>query len=92
MVDRRILKWPLWDLSQPSFDELVAIDAYPSLGVDHVSMQSSVLTLWSLGDLNCAKIKRRFRIVETGQSTEPTGNYLGSVHERVFVWHVFEIF
>lgn len=92
MTDRRILKYVLWCVEAPSFDEFMEIDAPPSIGINHIAKEGRHLHLWSLVELNHKPIKRRFRIVATGQSTEPTGNYLGTVHERSFVWHVFEVF
>jgi hypothetical protein len=86
-----MLKYPLWDVSQGAFDEFVEIQGYNSLGVNHVAMQGSAVTLWSLGDMAEAKIKRRFRIVGTGQDV-PVGDYLGTVHDRAYVWHIFEVF
>jgi L-arabinose isomerase len=90
--DRRMLKWPLWNMEHAAFNEVIEVEAYPSLGISHVAMQGSHITLWCLGDMKSAKVIRRFRICGTGHDTEPTGNYLGTVHERVFVWHIFELF
>jgi len=92
MSDRRMFKYPLFDVSQAAFDEITEVMAPPSLGINHIAMQNSVVTLWSLVDIESKPIKRRFRIVGTGHEMEPIGNYLGSVQERVFVWHIFEIF
>lgn len=91
MQDRRMLKYPLFDVLVGAFNETVTVRTPRSLGINHIAMQNGVATLWSLVDLETDPIDRTFRIVGTGDKMEPVGNYLGTVHERVFVWHIFEI-
>jgi hypothetical protein len=89
--DRRMLKFRLFPVLEPCFDEIVTIHAQPDLGVSHVAMQDGVVTLWALCDLYEPKSLRTFRIIGTGHQYEPGGVYLGTVMERVYVWHIFEI-
>lgn len=91
MPDRRMLKYPLFDVLEGAFNECTTLRAPQSLGINHVAMQGSIVCLWSLVDKEADLINRTFRIVGTGQEMEPVGNYLGTVHERVFVWHIFEL-
>lgn len=92
MKDRQMLKFPLFRIQEPCCDEFVAIHAQPSLCIAHVGMQDGVVTLWALCDLYQPKSLRTFRIVRTGQAMEPVGHYLGTVLERSYVWHIFEVF
>lgn len=87
----RMLKYPLFRVNDAVFDEIVEVMAPPSTGVAHIAMQNGVVTLWALVNMEHMPVKRRFHIVGTGHEA-PCGHYLGTVHERVFVWHVFELF
>lgn len=91
MTDRRMLKYPLFNVTEAAFNEMVTIKAPQSLGINHIEMQHGIVTLWSLVDKDSPAFDRTFRIVGTGHEMEPVGNYLGTVHERVYVWHIFEL-
>ena len=91
-TDRRMLKFPLFHVLEPVFDDVVTLHAQPNLGIAHVGMQDGFVTLWALCDIYQPKTLRRFRLVATGQVMEPVGHYLGTVQERSYVWHVFEVF
>lgn len=58
-----------------------------------IQMQRDVPTLWILVDPDAPKEKRRFVLVGTGLPIkDPEGmEYVGSVQEHIFVWHIFEI-
>jgi hypothetical protein len=92
MSDRRMLKYQLFRVLEPVFDDRIKILAPPSLGIERVEMQHGIVTLWSLVDTHSAPVERIFLIAGTGHFLEPVGNYLGVVFERSFVWHIFEIF
>jgi hypothetical protein len=94
MNDLRMLKYPLFDMGLAAFDDTVSVAAYPSSGVNFIGMQDGIVTLWSLVDAEAkSKIERRFHIAGTGHPL-PAGPqlYLGTVFERRFVWHIFELF
>lgn len=59
-----------------------------------VQMQNEALCLWALVDPNLPLEKRIIRVVGTGNEFDDPEKcfYLGTVQERVFVWHVFEFF
>jgi hypothetical protein len=92
MSDRRMFKYPLFRVQQPVFDDRITILAPPSLGIEHIGMQNGVVTMWTLVECDAREIERTFVIAGTGHSLEPVGNYLGTVFDRQFVWHIFEVF
>lgn len=57
-----------------------------------VAMQDEVITLWAHVDPTAPLIDRLLAVVGTGNPcpTLDEANYLGSVLDRIFVWHVFE--
>ena len=55
-----------------------------------VGMQDGALHLWALVDPYRPVTRRTFRIAGTGHPVRATDPYIGTVHDRVFVWHVFE--
>lgn len=91
MADMRMLKFPLFDTNQAVFDDAVDISMPPSTGLSFVGMQRGVVTLWVLVDVETMPIQRRFFIAGTGHALPDFKGYLGTVFERVFVWHVFEL-
>jgi hypothetical protein len=58
----------------------------------HVAMQDGVLCLWALVDPDCSHVLRPFYVTGTGNPAPapPVANYIGSVHQSPFVWHVWE--
>lgn len=88
----RMFKYPLFDTQQAAFTDTVEFRMPPSLGVQHVGMQNGVVTLWCLADVNAQRVTRHFHLAGTGQITPPEPCYLGTVFDRQFVWHVFELF
>lgn len=55
-----------------------------------VADQAGVLTIWALVDVDAEKEARKFYVVGTGHPLDFTGaNFLGSVQQGPFVWHVF---
>lgn len=52
------------------------------------------LTIWAMVDTNNNLVKRKFRIIGTGQEIEDENHirygYCGTVVTSTYVWHVFE--
>jgi hypothetical protein len=54
-------------------------------------LQREVLTIWALCDFDAPKEDRTFVVYGTGETIqEPPGDYIGTVQDGSFVWHVFE--
>jgi hypothetical protein len=87
-----IFKYPLFDMRAP--EDFRTLDLPEVLHPLHVGMQNEVLCLWAAVDPTSATIKRTFAIVGTGWPlVRHLGNnarYIGTVHDKPFVWHVFE--
>lgn len=92
MADLRMYKYPLFDVNGTVFDDTVTLKLPPSTGIQHVGMQNGVVTLWCLVDAEARSIERRFHIAGTGHVLPKAPCYLGTVFDRVFVWHIFELF
>jgi hypothetical protein len=90
-ADLRMFKYPLAYLDAPCFDDTIVVDAPFIRGLDHIGVQDGMLTLWSLVSDGAPGLRRRFYIAGTGQLLPSNIHYLGTVHHRVFVWHVFEL-
>lgn len=57
-------------------------------------MQGDVPTLWAYVDPLARRTSRSFRIVGTGNEVPPECNfesYIGTVQDRGYVWHLFEV-
>ena len=54
-------------------------------------MQGNQLCVWAMVDSDNELVERKVRIFGTGNPVDLQGNwqFLGSVQERIFVWHVF---
>lgn len=93
--DLRMFKYPLFDMQHAVLDDIIEISMpltfrRPGSGT-YIGMQDGVVTLWTLIDVNGAREKRRFYIAGTGQALPPESCYLGTVFDRQFVWHIFEL-
>ena len=53
-------------------------------------MQEGIICIWFLVDRDEPKVERRFSVYGTGQDVPDTANYVGTVMDGPFVWHVFE--
>jgi len=79
---------------QFEIDDRVVIDLPEHARVLTVQMQRGVPTLWASfqPDTPQRYRHREFRIVGTGHEFSESGlSYVGSIQEREFVWHVFEV-
>lgn len=56
--------------------------------IDLVAQQ--VLIWLVIDDVDAAKVKRRFRIYETGEEIDPHAAYIGTVKSQKLVLHIFE--
>lgn len=57
-------------------------------------MNDNIPCIWASVNEDAPRIKRSFVIVGTGNPMPtPTGvrTYIGTVQERIFVWHLFEV-
>lgn len=94
----RMFKYPLFDTQQAAFTDTIELRAPRSLGIQHVAMQDGVVTLWALVDVDSPRTTRRFHlagtghVIPSGKEASPEPYYLGTVFDRQFVWHIFELF
>jgi len=81
----RVFKYPL---------ELHHAPQNPGLPIGakvlHVAMQDGMICLWALIDVRQNSDNRMFVVYATGASVETCGEYVGTVQDPPFVWHVFE--
>ena len=55
----------------------------------HVGMQDDSLCAWAEVESEAPELNRRFSIVGTGQAPPPTAEYLGTVQQPPYVWHIY---
>lgn len=56
-----------------------------------IQIQNGAICIWVLVDPNRPKEKRSFEVVGTGEPILGNpGKYLGTIQERIYVWHIFE--
>ncbi len=89
-MKRAVWKWSLpmsealaegVDVAMPSTTHLVSVQE-----------QHGLITLWGLVEPDAPTVKRRFKIVGTGdRAVGPEDVYCGTVQMGMFVWHVFEV-
>jgi hypothetical protein len=91
MANLRMLKYPLFDTQHPVFSDSVTVPMRRSLGLQHVAMQNGVVTLWCAVDEDSSPASRTFHIAGTGHVLPQDPSYLGTVFDRQFVWHIFEL-
>jgi len=84
---KRIFKYPL-ELNESQ---------YITIPKDHkilsVQVQRDTICVWALIDDDTERIVQPIRIVGTGHSIpsmNPLGEYIGTVQQGGFVWHVFK--
>ncbi len=62
----------------------------------HVGMQGNVICMWALVDVNAEKERRMFRPFGTGHEIHDdircSYEYVGTVFDGSFVWHIMEEF
>lgn len=58
--------------------------------VVHVGMSQGSIALWAFVVVENALVPNSFLIVPTGADVPEDAKYLGTVHQNVFVWHIFQ--
>ena len=58
--------------------------------VSHVGMSGGNISIWAFVDVESPPEDKQFLIVPTGGEVPEHGKYLGTVHQNVFVWHIFQ--
>jgi len=92
MSERRMLKYPLFDMGNVVLDDSVTIKGPWPTSFQHLAMQGRVITLWAIaGDMLPTK-DRTFLVVGTGHVIQGDLGYVGTVQDGMYVWHVFEKF
>lgn len=91
MSERRILKYPLFDMGSVTDDSVTIKAPWPS-PAQHVAMQGTNIMLWALAGDGLPERDRTFLVFGTGHVIQGDLNYIGTVHDRSFVWHIFEKF
>jgi hypothetical protein len=68
----------------------VTIELPEGAKILHVGMQGIYICLWCLVDPHAPRVERRFKVFGTGEYID-AGEYIGTVMEGPYVWHVFEV-
>ena len=91
MPVQRIWKFPLFDLTQLSREEMAV--SMPKHGrivaLNIVGMQLFLWVLFTDGDAQ--EVERRFIIRGTGHPIPLDATHIGTVLHGPFVWHLFEV-
>jgi hypothetical protein len=85
---KSIYKYPL------EINDNIALDLPKGAKVLSIGNQNNIPCLWALVDPAKPKEKRRFRVLQTGQSVKgDIGTFIGTVllNNGHFVIHVFEV-
>jgi hypothetical protein len=90
MSERRMLKYPLFNMSDPAVGDEITLDLPWPTNSQHLAMQGTWITLWAIAGEMLPVCTRRFRVLGTGHVIRGDMNYVGTVQDRQFVWHVFE--
>lgn len=82
---KTIYKYPLYIVDEQTIP--LPKDAVPL----SVQIQNGEPCLWAMVDSKAASWPRRVRIFGTGNPVDIEGSwkFVGTVQERIFVWHVF---
>ena len=58
----------------------------------HFAIQDNTPCVWAeVPDRYDAQAWRKFRVIRTGGSVPAGARYIGTAHEEVFVWHLYEL-
>lgn len=79
---KAILKYPL--------DKSTKLSMPSGAIVQHVGMQADRITLWVEVDRDATDEPRTFTIIGTGQPMLDQEQYVGTVFDGAYVWHVCE--
>ena len=81
----RILKYPVPLALLPT-----TIDIPQGSVIRHVAMQGETPCIWAEVDEEQQTTERTFRFYGTGHHVEPGWQWVGTVQQPPFVWHIFE--
>ena len=73
-------------------EDSVTIKAPWPSDAQHVAMQGTTIMLWALAGDTLPERDRTFIVFGTGHVIQGDLGYVGTVHDRSFVWHIFEKF
>ena len=83
---RRIFKYPLEKL-----DTDQRVDMPQGAKVRHTGMQNGRITIWADVNADQAPETRRFIVRGTGHDIREGAEFVGTVMDGPFVWHLFEM-
>lgn len=87
----RVYKYPLFDMRSPLSSDLVTLLMPENRPIRHLAMQDGVITAWAMVSIYDESENRTFLVAGTGQEVVSAKyQYIGTVMDRQFVWHVFE--
>ena len=71
----------------------VAVLMREDVTIRAVGMQGSQIYVWgeTPGHADPLTVTRTFRVIGTGFDVPDVGNYIGTVFDGPFVWHVYEV-
>ncbi len=82
----------IWKYELPMVDTTISMPIGAEILA--VQLQKKIVCMWALIDPGSERENRNFRIVGTGSKKKielKKENYLGTVQQEIFVWHIFEI-
>jgi hypothetical protein len=91
MTEFQMLKYPLFDMFDARRPDRVTVTMSAIPGTAHLGMQEGVITLWAASERNQVPKPVNFLVVGTGYVVHEGCGYIGTVMDRGFVWHVFEV-
>lgn len=84
-MSKQVWKFPLVNALEPT-----VLQMPEGAVVKHVELQERVMCLWAEVDPAAPRAARIFHVFGTGWDIPGNPSYIGTVHDRSFVWHVYE--
>jgi hypothetical protein len=81
----------VWKYPWPNQFEPLTLNLPRHTGIVHAAYQGDVLTLWAEVYPEYETYSHTFRIYGTGWTIEGAGDYITTVHQGGFVWHIYEV-
>ena len=91
MGEFRMFKYPLFDMREMGREDSVTVTMSVLPKIAHLAMQGGWVTLWCVNDSDMPPVSVNFLVVGTGMLIPRDAAYIGTVMDRGFVWHVFEV-
>lgn len=82
---KTVYKYPI------SYDDVFKLELPVNAKVIHIAMQHGSPCMWVQLDLEMTRALRSFVVVGTGQRVPANSEYVGSVMDGIFVWHIYEL-